>query len=107
LPGLGELDLDALVVNWLGSDWSREVSSDTFAIEQITGTATFLDARSGVPNIHQRGTNLDVGKTATVGFVAETGGTTTKTRSVTDSVAERCMELRLDRPVIYRTHPIE
>ncbi|MFB6311141.1 MAG: PQQ-binding-like beta-propeller repeat protein, partial [Salinirussus sp.] len=76
-PGAGDIDLSELVIHWLDSSGSTEITSTTFTITAQRGTTPVLSTDTDVFTLSDFGRTIGAGKRATLRFVTPDGGVTT------------------------------
>jgi flagellin FlaB len=74
-PGADSVDLDQLMIHWLGPDGSDEITD--YDVTAVKGSAPKLESDSDVMRINFTPKNLDPGERATVQLVGESGAKTT------------------------------
>jgi flagellin-like protein len=76
-PGSGDVDLNEVVVHWLGPNGSTELTDSTFSISPVKGSGTVIEDRSDRVELSSFGKTIPDGTPATVRFITADGGTTT------------------------------
>jgi len=93
-PGAGNIDLSQAVVHWAGPNTVTDLTSGGgFSVSAVSGSASVLESDSDVLTIEISDPSLSAGQSANVEITTASGGTSSTTLTVPESVSGSAVDL--------------